>query len=578
MKKRLLLFAAVLSASANYMFAQDNTVYSDDNNITYTYSANSDVTITAQGQSSLDNENNRENIILGSKLSIDYVAFTRVANRNRDIKLTVSDINDYSILPSQLQSFSRAVVSGEDLINEDLNATLSSFATDNRLNFPRTQRNNLPPSEMYYKIRQNTNAEKAAYATYQNACEKARTRGLYVYTGAELLEEGVDFDLYHMQINEGLYYIDAPDAVNVILINATTGNWKEGTTYLNCTDNFIPTYIGSNIPLPTTTASDEDSKVGIVSGLVDLARFNNIVAGKAFLNYDFTGTTIVGSINSSTVGANRLAYFTEGISAEGDNIVNGERCNNYKIADDGTEIKVSKSFSAKNIDYTRNLTYGNYYTVTVPFKLDNPSDYFDRASTFTSCNIDKPGADPLVTFTIAAWDANMPMLCKANKTTSLINLYNTNGIQIYQTEAKSKASDNNSNEPAKFNGTYKAIPKADLANAFIVGLNGEFGRMPLNSTRLKPCRAYITLDNAASAAKFDNATIQIIDEDGTVEILETSEETTGIDGVTENANAEVVSSQFVSVDGKASTTPVKGLNIVKTTLKNGKTSTKKVVY
>ena len=83
---------------------------------------------------------------------------------------------------------------------------------------------------MYYKIRQNTNAEKAAYATYQNACEKARTRGLYVYTGAELLEEGVDFDLYHMQINEGLYYIDAPNAVDVILIDATTGNWKEGTT------------------------------------------------------------------------------------------------------------------------------------------------------------------------------------------------------------------------------------------------------------------------------------------------------------------------------------------------------------
>ena len=70
MKKRLLLFAAVLSASANYMFAQDNTVYSDDNNITYTYSANSDVTITAQGQSSLDSENNRENINIINRLCI----------------------------------------------------------------------------------------------------------------------------------------------------------------------------------------------------------------------------------------------------------------------------------------------------------------------------------------------------------------------------------------------------------------------------------------------------------------------------------------------------------------------------
>lgn len=316
MRKKLLLLAAVLSASASITFAQEKTVYSEDNNITYTYSANSDVTITAQGQSSLDSENNRENIILGSTLSIDYVAYTRVANRNRDIKLTVSDINDYSILPSQLQSFSRAVVSGEDLTNDDLNTTLSSFAIDNRLNYPRTQRNNLPPSEMYYKIRQNTNAEKAAYATYQNACEKARTRGLYVYTGAELLEEGVDFDLYHMQINEGLYYIDAPNAVDVILIDATTGNWKEGTTYLNCTDNFIPTYIGSNIPSPTTTASDEDSRVGIVSGLVNNGLVKEILDNTSYnyVNYDFYNASVIGTI-SANINDNRIAYFNEGVNA-----------------------------------------------------------------------------------------------------------------------------------------------------------------------------------------------------------------------------------------------------------------------
>ena len=518
MKKRLLLFAAVLSASANYMFAQDNTVYSDDNNITYTYSANSDVTITAQGQSSLDSESNRENIILGSTLSIDYVAFTRVANRN-----------------------------------------------------PRTQRNNLPPSEMYYKIRQNTNAEKAAYATYQNACEKARTRGLYVYTGAELLEEGVDFDLYHMQINEGLYYIDAPDAVNVILIDATTGNWKEGTTYLNCTDNFIPTYIGSNIPLPTT---DEDSKVGIVSGLVDLARFNNIVAGKAFLNYDFTGTTIVGSINSSTVGANRLAYFADGISAEGVNIINGTSCENYELADDGTEIKVSKAFNAKNIDYTRNITAGNYYTITVPFNFQNKSDYFNRTSTFTSCN--KVGDKTQVKFTLGEWEANMPMLCKANTSTSVMSLSSTQGIEVKKSVAKSWSGDELSSEPAKFNGNYEAKTKEELADAYIVGLSGTFGKMPVNSTRLKPGRAYITLDKN-SAAKLENAIVEFVDEEGTVEVLEFNGETTGIDGVTDSAD-EVMDSQFVSIDGKVATTPVKGINIVKSTLKNGQTTTKKVVY
>ena len=576
MKKRLLLFAAVLSASANYMFAQDNTVYSDDNNITYTYSANSDVTITAQGQSSLDSESNRENIILGSTLSIDYVAFTRVANRNRDIKLTVSDINDYSILPSQLQSFSRAVVSGEDLTNEDMNATLSSFATDNRLNYPRTQRNNLPPSEMYYKIRQNTNAEKAAYATYQNACEKARTRGLYVYTGAELLEEGVDFDLYHMQINEGLYYIDAPDAVNVILIDATTGNWKEGTTYLNCTDNFIPTYIGSNIPLPTTTASDEDSKVGIVSGLVDLARFNNIVAGKAFLNYDFTGTTIVGTIKSSAVSDNYLAYLPAEANAEGNNIVNGTNCEQYNLADDGTEIKVSKRFTAKNIDYTRNISANKFYSITLPFNFADKENYFSRTSTFKSCFLDSK--DRLkARFTTAEWKANMPMFCMAHTTTSVITLSNIQGIQVEKTEAKSWAGDEDLGVSGKFNGNYTPIAKKDLTDAYIISLNGDAGKMPISSERLKPGRAYITVDKS-TAAKYDNASIEFVDEDGTVETIEVDGATTGIDGVTEDENAIVANSQFVSVDGKSSTTPNKGINIVKNTLKNGKTSTKKVLY
>ena len=71
--------------------------------------------------------------------------------------------------------------------------------------------------------------------------------------------------------------------------------------------------------------------------------------------------------------------------------------------------------------------------------------------------------------------------------------------------------------------------------------------------------------------------VEFIDEDGTVEVLEVNGETTGIDGVTDSSD-EAVISQFVTVDGKASTTPVKGLNIVKSTLKNGKTSTKKVVY
>lgn len=543
MRKKLLLLAAVLTASASITFAQEKTVYSDDNNITYTYSANSDVTITAQGQSSLDSENNRETIILGSTLSIDYVSFTRVANRNRDIKLTVSDINDYSILPSQLQSFTRAVVSGEDLTNDDLNTTLSSFATDNRQNYPRTQRNNLPPSEMYYKIRQNTNAEKAAYATYQYACEKARTRGLYVYTGAELLEEGVDFDFYHMQINEGLYYIDAPNAVDVILIDATTGNWKEGTTYLNCTDNFIPTYIGSNIPLPTTTESDEDSKVGIVSGLVDLARFNNIVAGKAFLNYDFTGTTIVGSINSSTVGANRLAYFANNADVSGQNIVVGNTCSSYVISDNNQEIYVSKAFSAGESQYKRSFTPDTYGTIVLPFAVNNPSNVFVRQAVFTGYS----SAENKMTFSCTSMIApNTPHLFKVLPTvTGESTLYGpVNGTIEKTAEAKSAKY-----EGAQFAGTFEGLRAEIVSQVYVVGAVGKIGK---TTNALKPGRCYFTRENPDNLARsFGGATIEFIDEDGTTAINEH-----------ELNESHELSGAVYDLQGRRVENPTKGLYIV----------------
>ena len=516
MRKKLLLLAAVLSASASITFAQEKTVYSDDNNITYTYSANSDVTITAQGQSSLDSENNRENIILGSTLSIDYVAYTRVANRNRDIKLTVSDINDYSILPSQLQSFTRAVVSGEDLTNDDLNTTLSSFATDNRLNYPRTQRNNLPPSEMYYKIRQNTNAEKAAYATYQNACEKARTRGLYVYTGAELLEEGVDFDLYHMQINEGLYYIDAPDAVNVILINATTGNWKEGTTYLNCTDNFIPTYIGSNIPSPTTTESDEDSKVGIVSGLVDNGKVEEILDNTSYnyVNYDFTNATVLGTL-SVDIEDNRVAYFKEGVNVSntgGQNFVVGNYCRSYVISDNNQEIFIYKAFSAGESQYKRTFTPDTYGTIVLPFSVSNPGNIFIRQAVFTGYS----SAENKMTFSCTSMIApNTPHLFKVLPTvTGESTLYGpVNGTIEATAEAKSAKY-----EGAQFAGTFEGLRAEIASQVYVVGAVGKIGR---TTKALKPGRCYFTREDPDNfASSFGGATIEFIDEDGTTTINE----------------------------------------------------------
>ena len=543
MRKKLLLLAAVLSASASITFAQEKTVYSDDNNITYTYSANSDVTITAQGQSSLDSENNRENIILGSTLSIDYVAYTRVANRNRDIKLTVSDINDYSILPSQLQSFTRAVVSGEDLTNEDLNTTLSSFTTDNRLNYPRTQRNNLPPSEMYYKIRQNTNAEKAAYATYQNACEKARSRGLYVYTGAELLEEGVDFDLYHMQINEGLYYIDAPNAVDVILIDATSGNWKEGTTYLNCTDNFIPTYIGSNIPLPTTTASDEDSKVGIVSGLVDNGKVEEILANDdyKFFNFDFTNANILGSV-ATDIDDNRIAYFAKNTDATGQNIVVGNYCRSYVISDNNQEIFVSKAFSAGESQYKRTFTHDTYGTIVLPFAVNNPSNVFVRQAVFTGYS----SAENKMTFSCTSMIApNTPHLFKVLPTVAgESTLYGpVNGTIEATAEAKSAKY-----EGAQFAGTFEGLRAEIASQVYVVGA-GKIGR---TTKALKPGRCYFTREDPDNfASSFGGAIIEFIDEDGTTAINEH-----------ELNESHELSGAVYDLQGRRVENPKKGLYIV----------------
>ena len=458
--------------------------------------------------------------------------------------MTVSYINDYSILPSQLQSFTRAVVSGEDLTNDDLNTTLSSFATDNRLNYPRTQRNNLPPSEMYYKIRQNTNAEKAAYATYQYACEKARTRGQYVYTGAELLEEGVDFDLYHMQINEGLYYIDAPDAVNVILIDATTGNWKEGTTYLNCTDNFIPTYIADGYQSYTVSG---DGKVGYVSGVVDNGKVEEILNNTSYnyVNYDFYNASVIGTI-SANINDNRIAYFNEGVNVSntgGQNIVVGNTCSSYVISDNNQEIYVYKQFSAGDAQYKRTFTPDTYGTIVLPFAVNNPSNVFVSQAVFTGYS----SAENKMTFSCTSMIApNTPHLFKVLSTvTGELTLYGpVNGTIEATAEAKSAKY-----EGAQFAGTFEGLRAEIASQVYVVGAVGMIGK---TTKALKPGRCYFTRENPNNFARsFDGTTIEFIDEDGTTAINEH-----------ELNESHELSGAVYDLQGRRVENPTKGLYIV----------------
>lgn len=559
MKKKLLFTVAFMSASV-FAFAQQEA-YSSDGNVTYTYAEDTPTKVISEGSES-KTENIQNPYLTDFKgeatMHVNYDVKTKVSGRKREYAGTITKIKNYSNLVIE-----NAYNYPTTFTTKELNVNI------NKNEFLKLQKNTTT-GKYEYAILENA---KDTYEAYKTACELYASE-LNLVLGGEAQEL---VDVKNRTINTNLYYQEEEIEEGIFeyeVVCNITGIYKAYTEFDNCEDVIIPSAISDGIEAPEVNVIDS---VAYVTGLIDDSRAETMIGKYKSLNYDFTQATVIGQV-AYDVPDNKLFYFAEDINASGKNIVVGSSCESYNLKDDGTEVKVYKAFNAKNIDYTRNISAGKYYTITVPFDFARKSKYFDRTSIFTSCNV-KSGSDPLVTFTTTdTWEANMPMLCKANATTSVMSLSSTQGIEVTVTEPMSWSSDANSNEPAKFNGTYKPVAKEDLTKAYIVGLDGTFGRMPVNSTRLKPCRAYITLDNESSAAKYDNATIQIVDEDGTVEILETSEEATGIDGVIDGANAEVTNSQFVSVDGKVSTTPVKGLNIVKSTLKNGKTSTKKVVY
>ena len=92
---------------------------------------------------------------------------------------------------------------------------------------------------------------------------------------------------------------------------------------------------------------------------------------------------------------------------------------------------------------------------------------------------------------------------------------------------------------------------------------------------MKPGRCYLTREDPDNFAKIADATIEIMDEDGSVEIVEADEAVTAIDGV---VNGEVVSVQYISVNGQVSNQPFSGINLVKKTFEDGSVETSKVVF
>ena len=290
--------------------------------------------------------------------------------------------------------------------------------------------------------------------------------------------------------------------------------------------------------------SDEDSKVGIVSGLVDNGKVEEILANDdyKYLNFDFTNANILGSV-ATDIHDNRIAYFAKNTDATGQNIVVGSTCESYVISDNNQEIYVSKAFSAGESQYKRTFTPDTYGTIVLPFSVSNPGNIFIRQAVFTGYS----SAENKMTFSCTSMIApNTPHLFKVLPTvTGESTLYGpVNGTIEATAEAKSAKY-----EGAQFAGTYEGLSAENVSQVYVVGAVGKIGR---TTKALKPGRCYFTREDPDNFARsFDGTTIEFIDEDGTTAINEH-----------ELNESHELSGAVYDLQGRRVENPTKGLYIV----------------
>ena len=297
----------------------------------------------------------------------------------------------------------------------------------------------------------------------------------------------------------------------------------------------------------TTTASDEDSRVGIVSGLVNNGLVKEILDNTSYnyVNYDFYNASVIGTI-SANINDNRIAYFKEGVNVSntgGQNIVVGNTCSSYVISDNNQEIYVSKAFSAGESQYKRTFTPDTYGTIVLPFAVNNPSNVFVRQAVFTGYS----SAENKMTFSCTSMIApNTPHLFKVLPTvTGESTLYGpVNGTIEKTAEAKSAKY-----EGAQFAATFEGLRAEIASQVYVVGAVGKIGRTTM---ALKPGRCYFTRENPDNlASSFGGAIIEFIDEDGTTAINEH-----------ELNESHELSGAVYDLQGRRVENPKKGLYIV----------------
>ncbi len=554
MKKRLLLFAAVLSASANFVFAETKTVQ-DSNGNTFTYDTQKDLDpssyegqTTAPATASITPNSDFYQLTLNSNLTTTIADCNLIYN----VKLAEASGN-----PGAISSFTERLQSSNTVY--DVVVSESQIATYIYENGEITG----------YSVKE----DSKDYTRYVDACERAiEINNKLVVRGNEVPRL---YDFEEMEVNPKLYYMVTGKKVkNYIPILNVNGEYTRGVVYSNSFVTYNPVGIADGTASYTV---DGDGKVGYVHGVVDDGKVEEILSNTnyTYLNYDFTDVSILGSVATDIID-NRIAYFNKNTDVTGQNIVVGTTCESYVIADNGQEIFVNKSFAAEESQYKRTFSPDSYGTIVLPFTVSSTGNIFVKQAKLTGY---VPGPDNessitnKLTFTSTeAIAPNTPYLYKTLGTVSGESIFfgDTNGTVKATEEAKSA----NFNG-AQFVGTFEGLSAEEASNVYVVGMVGGVGKIGKTKKALKPGRCYFTYESTNNAKAMENVTIEIIDEDGSVETVDVDKTVTAIDGV---VNGEVVSVQYISANGQISNEPFSGINLVKKTFEDGSVETSKVIF
>lgn len=576
MKSKILLLTTMLT-SASFAFAQTST---DPQTVVYKgitfeiLEGSGNTSITTNGI--IGTNKPKENATYTTNcVSVETTQYKVITGQRRQVNVKAIAINEQVAQSGQILYWSNSTPAPQLQTLTDYNTNINQFGKEAKYNRP---------------IKYTVNNKTQEYKNYEAICLKASqntSNPIPLVKGCDIPTDIATKDKQNVPIHQDLYYYETWTADDILdengnqqfdeygdlmqdvtftyePITRTTGGIYEETRMDNCYDDYTPTEISEDLAWNVTTSG----KVGIVSGVVNNARIAEAIARNE-RNFDFTNTLILGEINVN-VPANKLAYFPTNTEATGANIVIDLNCNNYLTKDNGEEIYVKEGFTAKRATYERKFTPNTYGTIVLPFaaSTDQNDPFFEKLAQLTGYD----SSTDVLTFTntYESIVANRPYLYRLqDEAPESIKAINVN---VGATPSKVASGTYNG---ATMYGTFQKLSYEQIQGKFGISADGGIVNAKEGAS-LKPGRAYLDLPPfpANSAKTF---TIELVDEDGSYELIEvTPSETTAIEGTI--ADAKVVSTQYIAIDGTVSTTPHKGMNIVKKTLEDGTIQTSKVAF